>query len=94
MSEFQKFEIRAPRPQNAVDIFAGKSASTLAEVLPGGISAPSEVPLFVTDERPRVAARALGNSDARFDGMSILELGPLEGGHSYQLEKAHPVVPG
>jgi SAM-dependent methyltransferase len=86
VSDFGKFELRPPRPQNAVDIFAGKWASTLSEVLPGVISAPSEVPLFVTDDRPRIAARALGKSDGRFDDMSILELGPLEGGHSYQLE--------
>ena len=36
--------------------------------------------------RPRHAARLLGTND-RLDGMRVLELGPLEGAHTYQLEK-------
>jgi SAM-dependent methyltransferase len=86
MSNFHKFELRPPHPQNAVDIFAGKWASALSEVLPGVVSTPGHAPLFLADDRPRMAAQSLGTPDGRFDHMSILELGPLEGAHSYQLE--------
>jgi hypothetical protein len=79
-----KFETRAPSAQNAVDLFQGKWASDLSEVAPKLVSGGS--PMFRADERPRLAGRALGNSDGRFDGMSVLELGPLEGAHSFQLQ--------
>ena len=42
--------------------------------------------MFYQDPRPRQAAAAFG-SEGRLDGMSILELGPLEGAHTYQLEQ-------
>lgn len=42
--------------------------------------------MFLTDSRVPLAARYLG-ADARFDDMEILELGPLEAGHSYSLEQ-------
>jgi len=79
-----RFETKAPHHQNAIDIFKGGWASNLSEVLPGAIS--GDVPLFVADGRPRAAAAGLGQG-GRLDGMRVLELGPLEGGHSYALEK-------
>src|SRR5437763_7974065 len=79
-----KFETRAPSAQNAVDLFQGKWASDLSEVAPKLVSGGS--PLFRTDDRPRLAGLTLGNADGRFDGMSVLELGPLEGAHSFQLQ--------
>jgi SAM-dependent methyltransferase len=81
---FQKFEQRAPADQNAVDLFRGKWASNLSQVC--AVSETGEHNLFTGDERPLLAAKALGNN-RRFDGMSILELGPLEAAHTYQLEQ-------
>ena len=42
--------------------------------------------LFVADGRPKAAATGLGRN-GRLEGMRVLELGPLEGGHSYALEQ-------
>src|SRR6516162_79040 len=83
-ASFQKFELRAPSHQNAVEIFDGKWASDLSEVCPG--LRAGQTPLFSHDPRPRDAARLLG-ANGRLDGMRVLELGPLEGAHTYQLEK-------
>lgn len=76
------FERRAPSVQNAVDIFAGNWASDFQDVLPGIEAGPHR--LFA-DGRARQAADVLG-AGGRFDGFSVLELGPLEGAHSYLLE--------
>jgi SAM-dependent methyltransferase len=83
-ASFKKFERRAPSHQNALDIFEGKWACDFAEVYSG--SRAGQLPLFTLDTRPRDAARLLGVND-RLDGMRVLELGPLEGAHTYQLEK-------
>lgn len=82
---FEKFEHRFPAHQNAVDIFRDKWASDLSKVC--SVVNTGEHDLFVNDPRPRLAAKTMGNSSGRFDGMKILELGPLEGGHTYQLER-------
>ncbi len=79
-----RFERRAPSPQNAVDIFRDRWASDLSRVL--GVSGTGTVPLFAGDDRPGMAATAFGKG-GRLDGLDVLELGPLEGGHTYQLEK-------
>lgn len=71
----------APSPQNAVDIFAGEWSSTLP-----GLNAGS-VPLF-DDERVSWAIERFGG----MTGRSVLELGPLEGGHTYQLVRAGATV--
>lgn len=78
------FELRAPSAQTAIDIFRGRWASDLSNIL--GVSGTGSVPLFEQDDRPAQAARLLGRN-GRFDGTDILELGPLEGGHTYQLEQ-------
>lgn len=82
---FEKFEVRYPTHQNAIDLFAGKWASDLAKVC--GVTESGTADLFAGDPRPAMAAAALGNGTGRLDGMRVLELGPLEAGHSYQLEK-------
>ena len=77
------FLTNAPSHRNAVDLFAGRWASDLSELapgLPGG-----GLPGFRADPRPRQAAEHLGR-DGRLDGYDILELGPLEGAHTCQLE--------
>lgn len=79
-----RFERRAPSPQNAVDIFRDRWASDLGSVL--GVSGTGTVPLFAGDDRPRMAAGVFG-TEGRLDGLDVLELGPLEGGHTYQLEQ-------
>jgi SAM-dependent methyltransferase len=88
---FRKFEHRAPSHQNAVDIFAGKWAHDLGAASPG-IKAGT-TPLFTDDYRPRMLAQFLGVG-GRLDNLSVLELGPLEGAHTYQLEKlgANPIL--
>lgn len=83
MADFNKFESRAPAAQNLIDIFAGKWASDFSRVLPGLNAGTAE--MFVSDSRVPLAAQYLGK-DARFDGMDVLELGPLEAGHTYALE--------
>jgi methyltransferase family protein len=81
---FKKFEHRAPSFQNAIDLFEGKWACDVGEVCPGIMSGAAR--LFSADPRPRYCADLLGN-DGRLDGLSVLELGPLEGAHTCQLEK-------
>ncbi|MEV0678224.1 DUF1698 domain-containing protein [Actinosynnema sp. NPDC050436] len=68
-----------PSPQVAVDLFAGTWSSALP--LDGVTSGP--VPLFA-DARVAWALEHLGP----VAGRSVLELGPLEAGHTYQLTKA------
>ena len=77
-----KFEQRAPNPQNVLDIFQGRWASDLSDVVPGTVS--GQIRLFGGDPRPGYALKQFGGSAK---GLRILELGPLEGGHTYKLEK-------
>lgn len=70
----------SPSHQNAVDLFKGEWASVFppsAGVETGGFAGTFE------DERITWAAKRLGG----FEGCSVLELGPLEGGHSFVLER-------
>ena len=76
-----KFETRLPDAANAIDIFAGRWACDLSTINPDWRSGGTE---FGRDDRPALAARYLGVAE-RFEGMSVLELGPLEGIHAYQL---------
>jgi hypothetical protein len=80
-----KFERRFPSHQNAIDIFQGRWASKIEEVCPGLTSGPG--PYFNEDRRPLIAAQYLGSIPGSLHDMSILELGPLEGAHTYQLAK-------
>jgi len=70
----------SPCPQNALDIFAGEWLSRL----PGALAAcrAGAIPLF-EDRRLLWGIERLGG----VAGQRVLELGPLEGGHSYLLEK-------
>lgn len=67
--------MKLPSQQNAVDIFAGEWATQL----PGDLVSGS-IGLF-HDHRTLKMQEALGS----FNGMDVLELGPLEGGHTAQL---------
>jgi SAM-dependent methyltransferase len=78
-----KFEQRAPTHANAIDIFSGRWASDLSifnrEWRGGGAN-------LIVDPRPDYAVQQFG-ANARLDGMSVLELGPLEGMHTWRLEQ-------
>ena len=71
----------SPSPQNALDLFAGEWASRfpppLAELKAG------QIPLF-EDDRVAWALEEIGDLAEK----SVLELGPLEGGHTWQLTRA------
>jgi hypothetical protein len=81
---FRKFVDESPSPQMALDIFKDRWASSLpdlgAPLIAGGAA------LFTKDLRPRQAAQIFGKGTERLDGFRVIELGPLEGGHTYQLE--------
>jgi len=70
----------APTPQAAVDLFKGEWASRLPPPLDA--VAAGSLPLF-DDARIHWASEQLGG----FQGKTVLDLGPLEGGHAYTFEK-------
>jgi Protein of unknown function (DUF1698) len=75
------YVLTEPSAQNAVDIFEGEWSS----VLPAPLSdvTAGAIPLF-SDQRVTWAVEQFGG----LAGKSVLELGPLEGGHSYMLGSA------
>ena len=78
-----KFEQRAPAHANALELFSGRWATDLSQLDPswsGGVAH------LASDPRPLLAAQYLGTGN-RLDGMSVLELGPLEGMHTHRLEQ-------
>ncbi|MEH2069893.1 MAG: class I SAM-dependent methyltransferase [Nostoc sp.] len=79
MSILEQYIKSAPSPQIALDIFKNEWSSKLPAPL-ADLKAGS-VPLF---EDPRIdwAASQLGG----IQGKTVLELGPLEAGHTYMLE--------
>ena len=70
-----------PSPANAVDVFADGWASNLPEI--NGVALKAGSAKLFDDERIRWANEGVGG----FHGMKVLELGPLEGGHSYMLQE-------
>ena len=80
----RKFELRAPSPQAAVDIFAGRWATDLSHLIP---VAPTGGAAMATDPRPRYALKHFAGPDGTLAGKRVLELGPLEAGHSHRLEQ-------
>lgn len=71
---------RVPGPQSAVDLFKGEWWSAFPPSF--GVTAGG-TPHF-EDSRITWAIEKLGG----VSGQSVLELGPMEGGHTYMLEKA------
>jgi SAM-dependent methyltransferase len=82
---FRKFHDIAPSAQAAIDLFKGHWASRFPDLDPPVIA--GDAPLFTVDHRPGQAAAAFGGGSGRLDGSRVVELGPLEGGHTYQLER-------
>lgn len=77
-----KLETRAPGDQNALDILRGRWISDFSRLRPGLTA--GNIDLFDHD-LPRIAAQELGRR-GHLRNIDVLELGPLEGAHSYQLE--------
>jgi hypothetical protein len=71
------YEVQPPAAENLVALFEGQWVSALPGLASG------DVPLF-GDDRIQWAIDLAGG----VDGGRVLELGPLEGGHSYMLERA------
>lgn len=69
----------APTPQLAIDLFDGWTSK-----LPGELGVKAGEANLFDDPRTHWALSLLGS----VEGQSILELGPLEGGHTYMLHKA------
>ncbi len=78
---FSQYELSLPRHQNAVDTLPGWNSA-----FPGGkgVSA-GRYPLFA-DERIHAAVRAYGS----LEGKVVLEIGPLEGMHTFMLNSRNP----
>ena len=74
-----KFESREPSNQSMADVFKGKWVSEVPGVLSG------KSPKF-TDNRVSGVLSSLSLDS--LSGMTVLEIGPLEGFHSYQLHSA------
>jgi hypothetical protein len=68
-----------PSAQNAIDIFRGEWSSQL----PGVAQLKAGQAALFDDDRLRVAANHLGG----YVDFDVLELGPLEGGHTWMLEQ-------
>jgi SAM-dependent methyltransferase len=78
--QLPRFVTKTPANQNCVDLFEGRWVCALP--VPGLRS--GGMALFSPeDARPQAAAEVFGS----LEGFRILELGPLEGAHSYQLER-------
>ncbi len=76
-----RYVTSAPSPQNALDIFKGEWWSQLPE--PFSTLRAGEMKTF---DDPRIHWALSQFGEVR--GQTALELGPLEGGHSYMLERA------
>jgi hypothetical protein len=78
-------ELRFPSHQNAVELFGDRWLTRIEEVYPGLKSGPDTY--LRADTRPVIAAIHLGYAPGSFHGMHVLELGPMEGMHTYQIDK-------
>lgn len=77
------FVLTTPSAQNAVDLFAGEWASKFPAE--GPAVQAGAVPLFEDPRLNWADDRLRELSGQGFSGQSVLELGPLEGGHTYML---------
>jgi hypothetical protein len=86
MSDFRNFFDVAPRDQNALDLFSGEWSSQPPPER-GDLKAGA-TPLFhdprITWAHHRLIEMGFAGG---FAGRDVLELGPLEGGHSYLLDR-------
>ena len=82
MDILDSYVTSVPSAQNAIDIFKGEWKSRFPSVAGLQCSA-GQVPLF-EDWRIDWALEQIGG----VEGKAILELGPLEGGHSFMMERS------
>ena len=82
LAVLDQYRFDYPSPSNAVEIFAGDWSSTLPAAT--GVDTGGFAPLF-EDARIDWMVEQLGS----VAGTRILELGPLEGGHTWYLEDRH-----
>lgn len=75
MNILDEYQMAAPSKQNALSLFAGEWSSAV----PGGYQ--SGTAALFDDHRVHAIARNIGG----LAGKSVLELGPLEGGHSIMM---------
>jgi hypothetical protein len=80
MEILDAYVLTEPNNQNVLDIFKGQWSSRLPDNF-GLVTQPGTARLF-EDDRVAWAEQTLGN----FSNWKILELGPLEGGHSYMFQ--------
>lgn len=78
----EAYETAYPSPQVQAGLFAGQWTSAVP--LPGGSTVGGERADLFADERIRWMLDEVGS----LDGQRVLELGPLEGGHTWMLEQA------
>jgi SAM-dependent methyltransferase len=78
-----RFEQRTPSHANAIEIFSGRWATDLSEFDPAWHGGGAKL---TKDPRPDFAAQYLGD-EGFLRGMTVLELGPLEGAHTYRLQQ-------
>lgn len=80
MDILDQYVASKPTPQNAIDIFQDEWSS----MLPAETNLKAGQAMLFEDQRIIWAEQQLGD----FKGKSVIELGPLEAGHTYMLEKA------
>jgi hypothetical protein len=81
MSEFPSFFGVPPSLQHALDLFKGEWSTRLPDAC--GLVASTGPVRACEDYRVEWFESLIGG----FAGKRVLELGPLEGGHAYMLEK-------
>ena len=90
-SDFKHFFGSVPSDQNALDLFAGEWSSSPPADRPE--LKAGATPLF---DDPRIAwahhrLMEMGVAGG-FTGRDVLELGPLEGGHTYLIDRLNPTA--
>lgn len=80
MNILDSYVLSAPSKQNVLDLFKGEWSSQLPKEF--GLSTQPGVATLFEDGRVSWAERVLGG----FAGLKVLELGPLEAGHSFMLQ--------
>ena len=78
----ERYSSELPSKQAAIDVFSGRWTSGFPTE--SGLSSGGVVPLF---DDPRIA-HLIDRLGASIVGIDAVELGPLEGGHSYSLIRA------
>ncbi len=79
MNILDQYVTSKPAPQNAIDVFQGEWSS----MLPTETRLKAGQAALFADERIAWAEQQLGG----FEGYKVIELGPLEAGHTYMMEQ-------